>query len=374
MKKRIFLASVLGASMLFFTSCKKDDDGENNTETTELSVTESKTTLDQTATSLKTDLGTMSENASMDALDSFSDLMDDSDDTNSNAARQGKKSVKDYIAIIEKTLNNTVSASNARLTADDDFDLSTSTGIYEWNASLEDFENKGTSSNLIIKFPSVEGGTTNDATFTVNSYKEDSDENPTDVDMVLTKGGNTIFSIDFEAAYDSESEPTSIDGTIKMTPYSYSLKASHTSNSVSFNTSINSDNLSIPIVSTSMNATFLDDSLTNPNTIKGSLQLYEVTLNADINAKAIQEADEETADMESVVNSNANVSFSKTSSGQKIGDVVVDEVEDAANEDTDVIFYIQYSDGSKEDLEEVFDETLTEIEEVIEELEDNDSV
>jgi hypothetical protein len=284
-----------------------------------------------------------------------------------------KKSIKDYIAIVESTLNNTVDASNARLTADDDFDLETSTGIYEWNASLDDFEETGTSSNLIIKFPSVEGGATNDATFTVNSYKEDSNENPTDVDMVLTKSNSTIFSIDFTAAYDSESEPTSIDATIAMPPYSYTANGSHTSTNVSFSTAINSDDLSIPIASTSFNVTFADASLETPNSIDGSVQLYEVTLMANVDAKAMQDADSETDDMETVINDNADVYFKKTSSGQKIGDVVVEEVIDSEG-DSEPAFYIEYSDGSKENLEDVFDETLEEIEDLVNDFEDDDAV
>jgi translation initiation factor 2B subunit (eIF-2B alpha/beta/delta family) len=371
MKKRIFLASVLSASMLFFSSCNGDDENESETSApTALSATESKSSIDQVATSLKTDLNTMSENASMDALESFSNVMSNDDDETSMEMR---KSVKDYISSVEKALDNSVSVSNARLTDEDDFDLSTSKGVWEWNAEKEEFEEGEANSSLIIKFPSTENGTENDAVFTVNAYKEDANDNPTDVDMSLVKDGSTIFSIDFSATYDSESDPTSMNGKIEMPPYSYEADAKHTSTSLSLGMSINNVNMSIPMASTSMSATFADESLDEPTKINGSLQLYELTLTADVNAKVISDAEEQDSDdMEKIVNDNANVSFTKTSTKQKIGDVVFEEPEE--NSDEEVGVYVQYEDGSKEDLENMFDETINEIEDFMEEydLEDDD--
>jgi len=77
--------------------------------------------------------------------------------------------------------------------------------------------------------------------------------------------------------------------------------------------------------------------------------------------------------MEKIVNDNVNITFTKTSTKQKIGDVVFEEPEE--NSDEEVGVYVQYEDGSKEDLENMFDETINEIEDFMEEYDledDND--
>lgn len=366
MNKTIISVGLLSLSM-FFSSCKKDDDN-NDSQPSELSASESKTTLDQTANSLKSDLTTMVENESMDAVDNFGNVIKNLDSKSSNA-RLGKKSYKQYVQILKDALNNTSNASNARMAADD-FDFETTKGIYEWSESLDDFKKTGTSDKLILKFPSQENDTINNATLTFNSYSEDANENPTKIDMNLVENSTTILSIDYTAAYDAEDEPTMFDGEVKMPPYTFSADLKKTGTAVSFNTKIASSTITIPIASTSFNGTFSDVSYEDPIKIDGSAQLYEITIVGSINAQEIQKADDNDDEAEKIINENADVYFKKTSTNQKIGDVSVDLIDVANDEDEDVKLYVTYTDGSKADLEVVFESVIDEIEKAVDELDD----
>lgn len=370
MNKTIISIGLL-SGLMFFSSCKKDDD---NNQPNNLSTSESKTTLEQTANSLKVDLTSMVENESMDAFDSFSDIMGNLDGNETSTARTGKKSYKQYVQSLKDALKNASNASNARMAADVDFE--TTKGIYEWSESLDDFKKTGTSDKLIIKFPSQENDTINNATLTFNSYSEDANENPTKIDMNLVENSTTILSIDFTATYDAENEPTTFDGVVKMSPYTFSADLKKTGTAVSFNTKIESSTITIPIASTSFNGTFTDVSYEDPIKINGSAQLYEITIVGDINAQEIEKADDNDNDAEEsekIINENANVYFTKTSTNQKIGDVSVDLIE-AGNdtEDGQTKLYVTYTDGSKADLEVVFESVIDEIEKAVDELDDED--
>ncbi|MCP4521156.1 MAG: hypothetical protein GY827_05640 [Cytophagales bacterium] len=380
MKKRIILASALSFSMLFFSSCGNDDeevDGGGTT-TTELTTAETKTTLDNVANSLKTDMSAMAENQSLDAFNSFAEVSSNLDgDEAAAGARQSKKTYKEYINTLEEAFDDITKVAKLKSAIgvvevqeeEEEFDFATSTGIYEWDADIEDFKNTGTSSELVIKFPSTDGGTTNDAQLTITEYAEDDNENLTALDIDVQVDGSTILDIDAEAVYNDDDEPTMLDASISMNPYTYSVEFKQTSTNVALSTGIESSNLSVPIVSTSIDATFEDASYEELLSFKGDAQMYEVTLNADVDVKTINTAeDDEDADMEAIVNEAANVYFSVTSTGQKIGDVVLEEVEGEGEEDGDVIAYVQYADDTKEDLETVFEGVIDELEGAIEEL------
>ena len=366
MNKTIISIGLL-SGLMFFSSCKKDDD---NNQPNNLSAAESKTTLDQTANSLKVDLTSMVENESMDAFDSFSDIMGNLDGNETSTARTGKKSYKQYVQSLKDALKNASNASNARMAADVDFE--TTKGIYEWSENLDDFKKTGTSDKLILKFPSQENDTINNATLTFNSYSEDANENPTKIDMNLVENSTTILSIDFTATYDAESEPTTFDGVVKMSPYTFSADLKKTGTAVSFNTKIESSTITIPIASTSFNGTFTDVSYEDPIKINGSAQLYEITIVGDINAQEIKKANDAdgTEEVEKIINENADVYFKKTSTNQKIGDVSVDLIDVANDEDEDVKLYVTYTDGSKADLEVVFESVIDEIEKAVDEVDD----
>jgi hypothetical protein len=120
-------------------------------------------------------------------------------------------------------------------------------GVYEWNPEYEEWSYTQTGNKIVLKFPSEENGTTNNASYTVSytGYFGTNPINPEDyagdlpqnVSAFLAVDGTEISAYLLDIVYNSEGYPTSIETSLSMGEYVWSAKVSN-ANNVAFDTEL----------------------------------------------------------------------------------------------------------------------------------------
>ena len=112
-------------------------------------------------------------------------------------------------------------------------------GVYEWNSEYEEWSYTQTGSKIVLKFPSEENGTSNNASYTVsytgyfgtNPIEEEyAGDLPQNVSAILAVDGAEISAYLLDIVYNSNGYPTSIETSLSMGEYKWSAKVSNTNN------------------------------------------------------------------------------------------------------------------------------------------------
>ncbi|MEY5041217.1 MAG: hypothetical protein RLZZ414_759 [Bacteroidota bacterium] len=118
------------------------------------------------------------------------------------------------------------------------FSLAQYSGNYTWNHSSETW-GKTNSSQIVINFPSDKNKTSNNCTFTVSEYQDESftvdNEKvylPKSLKAKLLKDGVEMFNINMSCTYNSSGFPMPIDATISilLNPQTYTFKIKRLTN------------------------------------------------------------------------------------------------------------------------------------------------
>ncbi|MDK2979332.1 MAG: hypothetical protein PWP52_2046 [Bacteroidales bacterium] len=368
--KKILTMMLMMASVLFF-ACSDDDD-----ET--LSPDEAKTEIDQVSTDMSTYMNEMENSDGMAALNA---LM-----TKPNPFAVGKSS--DYsnsevFKNIQKYLlpaNYMELKSNEKAIAENSFDFNDWVGTYTWNATDEnwDIQSNTPPDKIIIEYP-TEGSQTNNATLTIHTYEDveitETDDygtytwyQPTNIVADIYVNDIKVVDISMNANWitsgETAGEPTSMDVSVYLTPFEFTVDFSHSGNNASVGASIIFDNSQL--FSTGLSAFFevpeMDDT---PLTINGYLQFLNVRFNVSINAKTIEEIlegmEEEpypyNTPEELIAALNQEFDANVSVDGVKAADIELAIIENTQT--IDIVFV--YSDGSTESAQPYFSSFIADV-------------
>lgn len=212
---------VLGA-MIIATGCKKKSDpGQEDPFKLEYSnntVEENKAKLEDSGVEFVKDFSTLPDEPFIDVLEVFSSLnfgAIDIDAIGVNSLTKIKvaatrKDVKTFVSIASDTVKSTAKLSEVY-------------GIYEWNASKEEFVKQNATDKVEFRFPSTEGGSSNNATLTftyeaglTTTIDGEKVELPKKSTTTLKVGSKTELSVNTTNEYKPDGTPTKSNVAITM--------------------------------------------------------------------------------------------------------------------------------------------------------------
>jgi len=363
MKKILFYT--LAACSVVMYSCSDDEGGEKANE--ELTVAEAKVAMQQTSSDATTDIVNMTKTEGIEGLRNFFDLIGDTDPFG------GRKDVshEEYRGFIKKQtrLFRELFAINKSINGKgegDDFNFNENKGIYNWDSQLEKFVKSQEESNIIkLNFP-TEGSQTNNASLSMTEYMEiiilDGDYEeyyPTRLAANLTIDDMLVIDVDATVSYNDYGDPVSGDLSVELVPYTFSLVFDDTqSTTASLVASISENNTAI--VGVDIVITFDSAEKEEVNSIAGNVVYGDMRIEGDI---TIPEDESEDEDLNDFVN------LELFQDGSKLGDIIF-KMETNIDGDTDDIPYVQYSDGTTDRLEDIFENTVMEVEDFLDDLDE----
>ena len=248
------------------------------------------------------------------------------------------------------------------------FDFEANWGIYEW-IQMEGIFVKSPSEGemIIIRFP-TEGSQTNNAELRITGYNEtliiyeengivNEDYYPTLITADLSVDEELMVDLVFEAAYNDIGDPISADISLFINPYRFTLNFDDTNSlSASLSASISkNDNI---IASVSVDVVFSNLEKEDVSVLEGFVQYLDLKISGRIDVAGLVE-------IEDLGEGDPNefINLKLTIGSQVAGNIIlVEEIDDSFPDETEWVPYIEYSDGSRERLEDLLEETIIELE------------
>lgn len=341
---RIKLLTFLLAAVVLVTSCDKDDESP-------LSADDAQEAMAAVDAQLTNDLEDLSEAKGFTALQTLSDLSDAGAPFPLARVKEAKKNPNSHVRKAVLSLGRMIQTPTQgdQINGDEPFNYNNNKGIYEWNATEERFIKRQETSTIIeIRFP-TEGSNTNNAVFRLTNYAEvatpDGDEaySPTIIEATLDVNNVKEASLSVKAEYkgDGTDDPKFADISYFVNPFTIDVDLDdRAASTTSFSQSLSKSN--DVLIGWSLTATYQGSKVEeNISKLVGTFQLSSVVFTIDINtANAGQNGDY-----------NDIIKISIKVDGKSAGNVVW--VTD--NTTGEPIPYVQYSDGSKEPLAEIFE-------------------
>jgi len=364
--KRIAIYTLTALSFLTL-SCNPDDEIVSDV-TPEIEITPemAKATMLETDTQTSSDIVGITQTEGLEGLRSFFNLIGDTDPFGGRSDishEEYRGFIKKQTRLFRQIFN--VKKSLAGKEEEDDFNFEENKGIYDWNFGTEDFEKTGESTIIVLNFP-TEGSQTLNAALQITDYAEvliedefDAYYQPTRLAADLSIDEVLIIDADATVAYNDYGDPVSGNISLQLVPYTFSLVFDDTaSTSASLIASI-SEGGEI-IVGVDLTVTFDTADKENPTGISGSVQYGDLKVKGDITNLDDDGEDEDINDF---------INLEVFENDTKLGDIIFIEETDEFD-DTYYMPYIQYNDGSTESLEDLFEDTIIELEDFFDELED----
>jgi hypothetical protein len=342
----------------FLTACNNDEENINR-----LPKTEAKEKIASLNSSLTSDLEDLANADGFEALRSLFDLTT-LDDPFAGRATTKREELRNWFrskgnelrTIFVKKTDNA-----GRLSNDEPFNFTAHKGVYEWNFTQETFVKTGNANIIRILFP-TEGSATNNAVLQLHQYNEVEvyDEfseysyyEPEVIVADLSVNGAEVASLDLSIDWDETGFPLTADITLALTPYTGNLSFDVTG-STSSTASASIRRGSETLFAASITTLFSDPSKSGDSLekIEGFVQLKDVKLEGNIDFASL--------DQSSSGNPNEYINLWLSSNGSRLGEIIF--VEENVDGFPEWVAYLQYSDGSKEKLEDVLQPILDELE------------
>ncbi|QSE99025.1 hypothetical protein [Fulvivirga lutea] len=358
MKK--FSIYMLCVMTLIATGCGDDDESG----TPQLGVVEAKESMDDFSDDLTTDIVSITQSEGIEAVGELFSLTSLSDPFNGRVDHESTKEWFKNRAASFKTIFSPKKVGFSR-TDEDGFNFAANVGVYEWNASIEEFEKTSSEGQIIvIKFP-AEGSATNNAQLRITSFEEEQFEDefevyymPTDVSADLSVDGTKQIELVFSAEYNNDGDP--ISGTISLflMPYTFAISVDDSSSASTTANFTIKEGVEV-IMSTSTKIIFVNTAKEEVKNLEGAVTYRSLKISGNINVEGIESSEN--------VDYNNFVKLVLFDNNNKIGDIVfVTEIEDGEEYD---VAYVKYADGSKEKLEDILAPVIEEFESFEDEVE-----
>jgi outer membrane murein-binding lipoprotein Lpp/uncharacterized Fe-S cluster protein YjdI len=331
--RNIALLAIVG-SVLMFAGCEE----EESTKTIEKE--EAEQVLSNNSEEMASDLDQMANSQGMEAMNVLVGLTE-KDDPFAQKKSLGGESVVSTLQEALRTTENKI----ARRKSSQPFPFDDLTGTYEWQAQGEWNVDLNTPSDaIVIEFPTdttVENPE-NNATMTLSSYSEtmitDSSGNeqyvPTDIEATLKVNDTKVAEINWELSIEQVNNETpvlnSLDASIYLKPFSYSLELTQNSLLATMSTENVKDILGVDI-----DVTFMDN-MEDVKKVQGSVKIRNLQFKGWIKPYAMENVDAEgitsTGDLVDYYNEQIDVSVFRADNGNKLADIKFVEDTDSQNE------------------------------------------
>jgi len=358
--KSIRSIGILAIALLLF-SC--DDDKKEEVSSPE----DAKASVEKMAVDMEADLVEMVNLEGVDALTNLLDLV--SEDDPFSGRINTEMASKEVIAQRVKRLNSVFVPTSTGITNEDgNFDFEASLGVYEYNFTTQLFDQtKQGGDKVTMHFPTATSNT-NNATLNITAYSEIviEEENKygwdeTSIFLTLITADLSIdnvevLDLDMSANYSADGLPESVEVSLTMNPFEFTMSFSDTDekmSSVSFGVNKSSEK----IAGASVTLTYESSSKEVFSSVNGEVSYRDIGFKGDIDISDLENGANEPFDLNDLIN------LSMYDGSTKIGDVVFED------SDYETVAYIEYSDGSKELLEELLAPVIDELEDFILELE-----
>ncbi|SNT19869.1 hypothetical protein SAMN05421640_2807 [Ekhidna lutea] len=351
------LLGVLLLGLFILSGCNNDD--EKNVD---LTADDAKALVNNSADKLGDDVVSLVESDGAQAVIDFANLLEGS------AVIGGRVSEKEWTkGRLNLIIQYFVNGPAARTSNDDVTSLEDIQGLYEWNPEIGDFD-KAESEFFIVKFP-TEGSETNNAELKISALEfvkitEDHGEYvdeyylPSIIVGYVKVDETTVIELDFEVNWSSVGAPEKAEVSLFVSPFNFELSFDDTfaqKSSILSSISI-SDEL---IVAIDLSVEFESAEKEEPVYFEGSVTYRDLKIGGDVDVRDLPED----------ADPNDFINLALFSGDTKVGDIVF-ELEEIEPGFEDYVAYVEYSDGTKENLEDILEPVLQEIEETFEEFED----
>jgi len=366
--KRILLFGII-AGVTFFTACEDD-------ETETINKEDSKEEIQSNSQKMETTFSEMQESEGMNAIEVLGGLVQE-DDPFSNQKSLGIS--QDFITNISEILNPeqvyTEKAGDTHFIFDDH------TGTYTWqseNTWMVELDSPADA--IIIEFPTDTANfseTGNNAVLTVSDYEEKeimTDSGAIWMPVALTAkleiNGTEYVNVNYSLTFDSEDNPTEVDMSLFLKPFTYTLNL--TNNSIEF--ALSKEGVENNLISTNLDLTFVNSDMEDVEEINGNFQMGNVNFDGWIKPYALSDSSQyegaqSMGDIADQMNENMNIKVYKFDSGEKMANLIFD-----VNENSQytimgsIILAFEYNDDTTEDAGPYFESIITQIENMIDEL------
>jgi hypothetical protein len=354
MTKKLFLLLII-TSFIGFTSCNKDEEP--------VSLEDSKANVEYLQTSMEDDMSLAMDTEGINALMMFMELMSIDDPMNDDI----KKSTVESLDVKDLILNRFL---NSGLIAPTPIDISDYYGTYTWDAADEawDIDQNDPNNKVVFVFPSesVES-TTNDATINIYDYTEEYIEYmdgqysewaivPTTIHADLLLDNVKYVEVEADADYNNYAEPTSVNGSIFLKPFTLEASLSVKSSSIDVDFAFKEG--STKIASAGLSLTFVDELYEDVSLAEGYLQYRDIKIAGDIDVATMDSYNEQPTVAQ--MNENINLALYNYPQGSKFADIVF-----GLNEDEEMTAYIVYTDGTEVDAMPILEDLMGMLEDLL---------
>lgn len=279
MKKFYLISLALAAT--FFTSCKDDESkGGEKPKTPE----DNKIAIQNSAIDMVGQFSELEATPAVQASISLGFIIDNFDgaDEGARIATQDRISGISYlnksiIGFADTKLSMSGFANQpTKLSAEEEESIQSlfddNKGVYEWNASTEDWDLTTAGGSVIqLKFPADKDGTTNNAVLTLKSYTGTTIANPIDEDysgdlpeslsMDLTIDGSVEMEYSFDIDYNSNGEPEKVETSLLLNPFKLSYSATNTTSKIGTSASLTNGKVTVIGVGYEINGNFSETAI-----------------------------------------------------------------------------------------------------------------
>lgn len=368
--KRILLFGII-AGVTLFTACEDDDETET------LNKEDSKEEIQSNSQTMEKTFSNIQDSEGMKAMESLGAIVNTNDPFNQE---KNLAVSQDFITNISEILNpEKVYTEKA---GDTQFNFDDHTGIYTWQSDNTWNVDNSPSDAIVIKFPTDTSNfseTGNDGVLTVSNYEEqkittDTGDTwmPVALNAKLEISGEEYVNVDYSLTLDSDGNPTKVEMSLYMKPYSYEVE--FTSNSIMF--SLFEDGEDQAIISTDLELTFVSSDMEYVEEINGNLQMGNVNFDGWVKPYALSdtaslvEGTTNSGQIADNMNEQMDIEVNKFDSGEKMADLMF-EAFDTTPEypvTSNITLVFEYNDGTIEEAGPYFESMVTQIENMIAEL------
>ena len=259
-------------------SCKKDKENEKDPSEypfAKETVDEGKTKMEDAGQQLIVEMKAMEKADAGGALQAFADFYSTNDPFGSSTTKSipvfrtisavsAFSTSQNNLSYLSKLMKSDVAEDTSLLQFFNKYK-----GVYTWNLTTSVWV-KTVSTEFKFIFPSIKGGTTNDASLVITytgitallplgEYKGDL---PTAFNASIIVKEKKVFEIDFKASYNTEGFPTSVNYFIALYPFKYEISWAYSSSSIELRYHLTNDSKNILDCFGGISGNFSKDNIT----------------------------------------------------------------------------------------------------------------
>lgn len=226
-----------------------NDDDTDDTVVTFLTPEQHKDLIEAQGVALVREMSTMEQASGMQALIAFGKFLDSTGDQDGEPQPVAGRITSQIVGLVRGEIT---ASAYARAQNEDPQSISEfweqNKGVYDWNATTEDWDVTEGGDVIQFNFPSEENGTSNNASLTFRDYQGTTIANPIDedysgdlptdllVDLIIDDVKEVEYSL--EVDYNSDGLPESITTYIFINPYKLTVTLTNTTSKVGYGFSL----------------------------------------------------------------------------------------------------------------------------------------